>query len=173
MFIEGSDGRKVKLDQSPFAYNPFRPRLDHIRQLIFFSDYMGAERVLIPLITDVRDCVDNKFSLCQQSECVEFISLTLYTFFKLRRHHDILDFVESFYVNTGIVETCNPFSLYYIVESFRNDQKLADLFQFETPLFKDLRKRFTMAREQVRCKWLDNPNCLLHDGSEIEWRITS
>lgn len=90
----------------------------------------------MPMIQDVRDSIDNKFNWCSQSDCIEFVSLTLYAFFKLKRFSDILDLVESFYVSSEITNTCNPFSLYYIVEAFRDEPSLSDLFQFESLLFR-------------------------------------
>ena len=63
MLIASKNLRKVKLQFSPLTYNPIAPRLDHMRQMIFFSDYMQAEKLLLPLIKDVRDCIDNRFGV--------------------------------------------------------------------------------------------------------------
>ena len=61
MLVQTKNGRKLKLEFNPLSFNPIGPRLDHLRQLILFSDYMAAERVLLPLIKDVCDCIRSNF----------------------------------------------------------------------------------------------------------------
>jgi hypothetical protein len=61
MLVKTSTIRKVKLEYNPFIYNPISLRLEHLRHLIIFSDYMQAERILLPLIKDIGDCTGNKY----------------------------------------------------------------------------------------------------------------
>jgi len=140
MLVKGPGGRtSIRMMISPFVHNPVRSRLDHVRQLIFFSDYAGAEKLLFPLIQDTKNCVDNKHSLFPEQHCIELFSLTCLTLQKLKRFTDLSDFVESFVVNEQIMERCNFFSVFYIVESFRKEPKLIELFTYETSFYKKVK----------------------------------
>ena len=134
--------RKVKLEFSPLIFNPIGLRLDHLQHLIIFSDYMQAERVLLPLIKDIADCIENKMEVFHKKECTTFISLALYLLFKLKRFQDIIDLTESFLTTDSVMEKVNPFCLFYMLEIFRGDKKLAEIFQFESSAYKKLRQKF-------------------------------
>jgi hypothetical protein len=91
----------------------------------------------------------------------------------------MIDTCESIIINDELMERCNPFSMFYIMEIYRKEKALSEIFQYQAPAYNYLRQRFFTARALIKKMWLDNP-CFLFfghvDPSDVEdqdWHDTA
>lgn len=64
--------------------------------MLYFKDYMGAEKILLPILKDLISCLKNAINGLKVRECDEFFSLAVLVFFKLDRFQDLIDLIDSY-----------------------------------------------------------------------------
>ena len=142
---------------------PIELRLRQIEAHVFMSDYDIAEKLADKVLRDfIETRLSNLLKLDPQ-EIIKLLSVILYLFEKLGRYADIIDLCESFMNEKAIMERCNPFSLFYILEDTRFNPKLISISNYNSPLYKDLKERFFAMRLLIKQNWLKNPTFLFFE----------
>ena len=75
-----------------------------------------------------------------------------------------MDLYESFICNDDIMSKCNPFSIYYIVEYAKLNQKLKNIHRYQSDQMRVLKERFVKMRLEIRKHFLDNPCFTIFEG---------
>ena len=73
---------------------------------------------------------------------------------------------ESFVTNHFIMTSCNPFSLYYVIQNYRSrkDPKYKYIKKFQSPDVKVLNDKFLRQRFMLRKHFLANPMFTVFQG---------
>ena len=89
------------------------------------SDYKMADHIAEKLLRDFKETRDSGLIKdLSPNDTLKFLSINLYLQEKLGKYIDMIDLCESFITTEEIMQRCNPFSLFYILEDTRFNQNL-------------------------------------------------
>ena len=142
--------KPLKLAISHFVECPLELRIRQIESHVYMSDYTTAEKLANKLLKDFVETKESNLLKIKPPESLRFLSVMMYLFEKLGRYADIIDLSESFINTPEIMERCNPFSLFYILEDTRFNPKLISISNYNSPLYKDLKERFFTMRLLIK-----------------------
>ena len=97
------------------------------------------------------------------AEIIKFLSVMLYLLEKLGFHQYMIDLCENFMSIEEIMMKCNPFSLFYILEDTKFNQKLYQIHRMRAPFYDEVKQRFFEMRALIKQHWLNNPTCFFFD----------
>ena len=131
---------------SPFLADSIHSRLNLLEILTLMSDYRSAYHMIHTLFVDIKNADTSKMLQLEKKDTVRVISICLYVQDKLRMSQGMIDLYESFICNDDIMDQCNPFSLYYMVENAKHNPKLQCIHRYQSDQMRTLRDKFVKMR---------------------------